>query len=76
MSNNKNKKYYKKNYYKKNKQSSENKVTYESLLNTDPVSYNNNISFDINKTLIMKYIAITIVLFTIIVCSLILFRHA
>lgn len=76
MSNNKNKKYYKKNYYKKNKQSNENKVTYESLLNANPVSYNNNISFDINKTLIMKYIAITIVLFTIIVCSLILFRYA
>ena len=76
MSNNKNKKYYKKSYYKKNKQSNENKVTYESLLNANPVSYNNNISFDINKTLIMKYIAITIVLFTIIVCSLILFRYA
>ena len=76
MSNNKNNKYYKKNYYKKNKQSNEKKVTYESLLNTNTSDDTDKISFDINKTLIMKYIAITIVLFTIIICSIILFKYA
>ena len=74
---NKNKKYYKNNYYNKNNKKPDtktNKVTYDSLLNANiDVNYDNT---DISKLQIAKLIALTVVLFTIIVCSLILFKYS
>ena len=71
--NNKNKKYYKRNnYYKKNNKK-EKKVTYDSLMKAE-VSSNNETNQDLNKYLIIKCIAVSVVLFAIIIGSLLLFR--
>jgi hypothetical protein len=80
----KNKKnYYKKNnkqnYYKKNNKKEEKKVekkvTYDSLMKADTISEVKTNNVEYNKSTIMKCIAITVVLFAIIVASLILFSH-
>ena len=81
MEKNKKNYYYKnnkKNYYRKNNKNKEKvndnkKVTYDSLMHTKVVTYYDGKDDDINKTLIIKYIAITVVLFAIIIGSLILF---
>ena len=74
----KNKKYYQKNYYKHNnknkKKSVEKKVTYDSLMTANTITENNK-EDNYDRLLILKYIAITIVLFTIIITSFILFRN-
>ena len=77
MANNKNKKYYKKNYYHHNnnnyqKKPVENKKTYESLMSAKVITKEPVDSF--NNILIMKYIAISVVIFAIIIGSFILFR--
>ena len=70
----KNKKYYKKNYYKNNQKKEEKKVTYDSLMHANTISeVKDNNNYD--KVLVMKYIAISAVLFAIIIGSLILFRN-
>ncbi len=69
----KNKKYYKKNYYHKPKKE-EKKVTYDSLMHAKTITENND-KVDYNKLLIVKYIAISVILFAIIIGSLLLFRN-
>ena len=78
---NKNKKcYYKKNYYKKNSKpkttTSEKKVTYDSLMHAKIITNSSDKKENIDKMLIIKYIAVTVVLFVIIICSLMLFKYA
>ena len=70
----KNKKYYKKNnYYKKPETKKEDK-TYESLMQARVIddTINNN---SIDKLQIVKYIAVSVVLFAIIIGSLLLLRQ-
>ena len=70
----KNKKYYKNNnyYHKKNKKEEVKKVTYDSLMNTEVIApKDDELSYD--KTLVLKCIAVSVVLFAIIICSLLLF---
>ena len=80
MSNNKNKKYYKNNNYNRNNKKNNNnttkinEVTYDSLLKAK-IDTNHNSENEFDKLLIIKYVALTIVLFTIIICSLILFKY-
>lgn len=66
----KNKKYYKHNYKKNN--SHEKKVTYDSLMHANIITENTaEVGYD--KFLVMKCIAVSVVLFAIIIGSLILF---
>ncbi len=72
----KNKKYYKqnkKNYYKKNKNEVK-KVTYDGLMKAKTITETNNDDSSYNKILIMKYIAVSIVIFAIIIGSFLIFR--
>ena len=73
----KNKKNYKynnkKNYYKKNKNETK-KVTYDGLMHAKTISEINSNKVDYDKILIMKYIAVSIVIFAIIIGSLMIFR--
>ena len=74
----KNKKYYQKQYYNhhhnnKKKKVEENKITYERLLEADTITENNK-EDNYNKLMMVKYIAITTILFAIIFGSLLLFR--
>lgn len=69
----KNKKYYKKNYYKNNHKQTEKKVTYDGLMHANTITTPDNNS-DFDKLLVIKYIAISAVLFAIIIGSLLLFR--
>ena len=83
MNNKKNKKYYQKNnYYKKNNNNKkkeerpvEKKITYDTLMHADTVTTFKENEVDFNKLTIIKYIAVTIILFVIIIGSLILFRN-
>ena len=68
----KNKKYYKKNYYKKPE---EKKVTYDKLMHAKVASNESKEDNNIDKMLMIKYIAISAVLFAIIIGSLLLFRQ-
>ena len=70
----KNKKYYKKNYYKNNNKKEEKKVTYDKLMHADTITEIKE-SNNYNKMLIIKYVAVSVVLFAIIIGSLILFRN-
>ena len=76
MASNKNKKYYKKNYYYKNNKNKNNEVSkkgsYESLMTAKVIIKESQDNFD--SLLIMKYIAISVVIFAIIIGSFILFR--
>ena len=74
----KNKKYYQKNYYRhnhKNKKKDvvEKKVTYESLMEAKTITENNK-EDNYSKLMMIKYIAISAILFAIIFGSLLLFR--
>ena len=75
----KNKKYYKKNYYKKNNNNNKNivkekkKITYDSLMKAEVVN-NDSLDTSYDNTVILKCIAISVIIFAIIICSLILFR--
>ena len=69
----KNKKYYKKNYYHKPKKE-EKKVTYDSLMHADTITSERK-EEEYNKITIIKCIAISVVLFAIIIGSLLLFRN-
>ncbi len=72
----KNKKYYKKNNYKnnyyKNNKPKEKKVTYDSLMHANTITEKND-EINYNKTQVMRYIAVSVVLMAIIIGSLILF---
>ena len=70
----KNKKYYKKNYYKNNNKKEEKKVTYDKLMHADTITEIKEPN-NYNKMLIIKYVAVSVVLFAIIIGSLILFRN-
>ena len=71
----KNKKYYKKNnYYKKPEEKKEEK-TYKSLVNVQITDDNTLGDNNVNKLLIVKYIAVSVVLFAILIGSLLLFRQ-
>ena len=75
----KNKKYYKKNYYKKNNNNNKyipkenKKVTYDSLMKAEVIA-NDSMESNYDNTVILRCIAISVVIFAIIICSLILFR--
>lgn len=82
MNNKKNKKYYQRNNYyknnnnkKKEEKTTSKKITYDTLLHADTVATIKKNEVDFNKLTIIKYIAITIILFLIIIGSLILFRN-
>ena len=65
----------KKNYYKKEKANNiEKKVTYDSLMHANTITEKEE-KENYNTIMIMKYIAITIILFAIIIGSFILFRQ-
>ena len=66
----------KKNYYKKEKNNGkvENKITYDQLIHANTITKEEKKDID-GKTLIIKYVAITVVLFAIILGSLLLFRQ-
>lgn len=66
----------KKNYYKSNKninKSENKKVTYDSLMHADTISEVKS-EPEYDRVLVMKSIALSIIIFAIIICSLILFR--
>ena len=60
------------NYHKKEKKTVEKKVTYDSLMQADIISETKE-NNDFNNLLIFKCIAVSIVLFAIIIGSLLLF---
>ena len=71
-----NKNNHKNNYQKKNKKKEikeeKNKVTYDSLIHADTITEVKN-EPQYNKVAVMKAIALSIIVFAIIICSLILF---
>ena len=69
----KNKKYYQKNNYH-NPKKEEKKVTYDSLMHAKTISERRE-EDDFDKLRVIKYIAISAVLFAIIIGSLLLFRN-
>ena len=75
----KNKKnYYHKNnqakkYYSKNKKVEEKKITYDDLMHANTITETKDEKENINQYLIIKCIAVSIVLFAIIIGSLLLF---
>ncbi len=71
--NKKNYKQKKQNYYHKTKKV-EKKVTYNSLMHAKTINEESIKDDSYDKVLVMKYIAVSVVLFAIIVCSFIIFR--